>query len=400
MSESSLRGFNDFYQHASRTRVVVGRGLVEGVGFEFAKEGAKRPLVVTDQTIRSTGLVDAVCAGLGDGGLELAGIYDSVPQDSATTVVTACAEAARAAGADSFLAVGGGSVMDTAKVANAVFVHGGSAHDYEGLYALPRADEGMGKPLPLAPLACVPTTAGTGSEVSMGAVVKDHESKVKLELADFGLFPDLAILDPRSTATLPAQIAASTGMDALTHAIEGYVTLDSSAHYDAAALHAIRLIRANVERAVGDPDDDAARGNMLIAASLAITVNLGATHSMSHPCGGVFSVPHGVANAINLPHVIRFNARGGPQIAARYRDIADALGADAGASDEETGESLAAHVTELTSALGLPQRLSQVGVPESGVPLLVEGAMGDGCTLMNPRELVEEDFERLYAAAL
>ena len=173
--------------------------------------------------IRGTGLVDRVEGGVADGGLEVAGVFDDVPQDSATTTVEACAAAAKDAGADSFLAVGGGSVMDTTKVAAAIFSHGGTVRDWEGVYTLPREDDGMGPPLPIAPLACIPTTAGTGSEVSDAAVIKDVEAKVKLELADLPMYPRLAILDPESTGTLPPQIAAATGMDAMTHAVEGYV---------------------------------------------------------------------------------------------------------------------------------------------------------------------------------
>lgn len=395
-----MAGFKDFYQYAWSTRVVSGRGLIEGAGFEFAKDGARRVFVVTDQVIRGTGLVEKVEAGLADGGLEVAGIFDAVPQDSAVDTVEACAAAAKEAGADSFLAVGGGSVMDTAKIAMVLFSHGGAVHDYEGIYALPRAGDGLGQPLPVAPLACIPTTAGTGSEVSMGAVVKDHEAKIKLEFADFPLFPRLAILDPESTRTLPPAIAAATGMDAMTHAIEGYVSVDWSPHNDARALHALRMIGANFERAVHTPEDEEARGNMLIAASLAITTSLGITHSMSHPCGGHYGVAHGVANAINLPHSIRFNARGGSDIANRYRDLAEVLGSEPGGSDADVGDALADRVREITSSLGLPQRLSEVGVPEEGIPLLVEGAMGDGCTLMNPRETLEDDFTELFRAAL
>ena len=395
-----LSGFKDFAQYDARTRIVSGRGLLDSVGFEFMKEGAKRVFVVTDEVVRGTGLVDRVESGVRDGGLEVGGVFDDVPQDSSTTAVAHCADEARAAGADSFLAVGGGSVMDTAKAAATVFTHGGTVHDYEGLYALPREDDGMGRPLEIAPLACLPTTAGTGSEVSMGAVVKDHEAKVKLELADLPLFPRLAVLDPEATRTLPPEIAAATGMDAMTHAVEGYVTLDGSPHNDATALHALRLIRDNLERAVHDTSDESARGNMLVAASLAITINLGATHSMSHPCGGQFGVPHGVANAINLPHVIRYNAAGGSDIADRYRDVNEIFGLDVGGSDEEVGDRLAAHIAGLVQSLGLPTRLSQVGVPEEGIPALVEGAMGDGCTLMNPREPSDEDFAELFRRAL
>ena len=400
MDARQMAGFKDFYQYVDRTRVIAGRDLLESTGFEFMKEGAQRVFVVTDQVIRGTGLVDRVEAGIADGGLEVAGVFDDVPQDSSTRVCEQCAEAAREAGADSFLAVGGGSVMDTAKVADAVFTHGGTAREQEGFFLMPRANDGMGAPEPIAPLACIPTTAGTGSEVSMAAVIKDHDEKVKIEIADFPLFPRLAILDPESTRTLPPQIAASTGMDAMTHAIEGYVSAEWSPHGDARALHALRLIRDNLVRAVEDPSNEEARGNMLVAASLAITIQLGSVHAMSHPAGAHFGVPHGIANAIHLPHVIRFNAAGGADIANKYRDINELFGIESGGSDEAVGDALASHVSDMTSQMGLPTRLSEVGVPESGIPALVEGAMGDGTSLLNPREPSEEDYEALYKQAL
>jgi alcohol dehydrogenase class IV len=287
--------------------------------------------------------------------------------------------------------------MDTAKVADAVFTHGGSAREQEGFFLMPREDDGMGRPLDIAPLACIPTTAGTGSEVSMAAVIKDPEEKVKLEIVDFPLFPRLAILDPESTRTLPAHVAAATGMDAVTHAIEGYVSADWSPPQDARSLHALRMIRENLGRAVqrGEEDEEA-RGNMLIAANLAITISLGSVHAMSHPAGAHFGVPHGVANAIHLPHVIRHNAAGGPDIASRYRDIGEVFDVD----EPDIGEALASYLTDLTGRLGLPTRLSEVGVPEDGIPRLVEGAMGDGTTLLNPREMGEEDYAQLYRSAL
>ena len=275
------------------------------------------------------------------------------------------------------------------------------AREQEGFLLMPRENDGMGKPLEIAPLACIPTTAGTGSEVSMAAVIKDHEEKVKLEIADFPLFPRLAILDPDATRTLPPAIAAATGMDAMTHAVESYVSTDWSPHQDAQALQALRMIRDNLERAVETPEDDVARGNMLIAANLAISIALGSVHAMSHPAGAHFGVPHGVANAIHLPHVIRFNAEGGDDIADRYRDVAELLGVESGGSGPEVGDALAQHVSGLVERIGLPLRLSQVGVPESGIPALVEGAMGDGTTLLNPREPSETDYEdALQAGAL
>ena len=396
-----MGGFKDFFQFAATTRVLAGRDLLASTGFEFMKEGAQRVFLVTDQVIRGTGLVDKVEAGLTDGGLEVAGVFDDVPQDSATDVCDRCAEAAKEAGADSFLAVGGGSVMDTAKVADIVFSYGGSAREHEGFFLFPRGADGMGAPEPLTPLACIPTTAGTGSEVSMGAVIKDHEEKVKLEIADFPLFPRLAILDPESTRTLPPAVAAATGMDAMTHAIEGYVALEWNAYQDSRSLFALRMIGQYLERAVENgPDDEEARGQMLVAASLAITVNLGSVHAMSHPCGAHYSVPHGVANAINLPHVIRRNVRGGDDIADRYRDVAEVLGVESGGSGEAVGDALASHVTDLVGRMGLPTRLSEAGVPEEGIARLVEGAIGDGTTLLNPVELTEEDYAELYRQAL
>jgi alcohol dehydrogenase class IV len=386
----------DFYQYAATTRVIAGRDLLGSAGFEFHKEGAHRVFVVTDRVIRATGLVEKVERGIADGGLEVAGVFDDVPQDSSTDVVERCAATAKEAGADSFLAVGGGSVMDTAKVADAIFTHGGSAREQEGFFLMPREDEGMGRPLDIAPLACIPTTAGTGSEVSMAAVIKDAEAKVKLEIADFPLFPRLAILDPESTRTLPPPVAAATGMDAVTHAVEGYVSTDWSPPQDARSLQALRMIRDSLERAVerGEEDEEA-RGNMLIAANLAITIALGSVHAMSHSVGAHYGVPHGVANAIHLPHVVRHNA-GEPEIADRYRDVGDVFDVH----DPDIGGALAAYLTDLTARLGLPTRLSQVGVPEEGIPALVEGAMGDGTTLLNPREMDEDDYAELYRGAL
>jgi alcohol dehydrogenase class IV len=397
-------GFKDFSQFRSPTRIVAGRGLLDGAGFEFTKEAAGRVMLVTDEVIAGTGLADRVADGLTGGGLEVAGRFADVPQDSDTQVVAECAAAAQEAGADSFLALGGGSVMDTAKAANILFTHGGEVGDYEGVWGLPRDGDGMGRPRPLAPLAAIPTTAGTGSEVSTAAVVKDQERGIKVIILDFPLAPELAILDPDATATLPAALAASTGMDALTHAIEGVTSSEWTPFTDAYALHALKLIRANLERAVSDTTDEEARGNMLVAANLAIAPTAfgasGITHSMSHPCGARHGVPHGVANAINLPVTIEFNAAAGEGVADRHREVADVLGTEVSGSGPEVGAGLASWVRELTARLGLPTRLSEVGVSEESIGQLAEDAMGEGSTLVNPREATKEEFVELFRQAL
>jgi alcohol dehydrogenase class IV len=399
-----MSGFKDFYQFASPTRVIAGRDLLGGAGFEFAKEGAGRVLLVTDRVIRETGLADVVRSGIEDGGLELAGTFDDVPQDSDASVVLACAELARESGADSFLSLGGGSVIDTGKAANVIFTHGGEVSDWEGVFGLPRENEGLGRPLPLAPSAAIPTTAGTGSEASPVAVVKDPDREIKVLILDWPVAPDLAILDPASTATLPARIAAATGMDALTHAIEGVISTEWSPHGDAYALHAMRLIGENLERAVADTSDEEARGNMLIAANLAIAPTgvgaSGITHSMSHPCGVRFGVPHGIANAINLPWAIEFNSGAGEGVGERLRLAAEVLGVEAAGGPETVGSTLAGHVRGLVARLGLPGRLSEVGVPEQAIRQLAADAMGEGSTLPNPRETSEEDFVELFRKAL
>jgi alcohol dehydrogenase class IV len=193
-------------------------------------------------------------------------------------------------------------------------------------------------------------------------------------------------------------------MDAMTHAIEGYVSSEWNPHAGAYALMALRLIRDNLERAVADTGDEDARGNMLAAANLAIQPTssgaIGIAHSLSHPCGAHYDVPHGVANAINLPVTIEWNAAGSDEIADRYRDVNEVMGLEVGGSGEDVGHELADHVRGLVGRLGLPTRLSEVGVPEEGIPQLAQDAEGDGCTLVNPRETTAEDFRRLYAQAL
>ena len=293
-------------------------------------------------------------------------------------------------------------MIDTTKAARILFTHGGTVRDYEGVMLLPRENDGFGKPLPLTPMARFPPRRERGRRQALPPWLGPE--RIKIEIIDPALYPDLAILDPEATATLPPAIAAATGMDALTHAIEGLVSTEWSPHADAFALQAIRMIRENLERAVADTSDVEARGNMLVAANLAIQPTssnaIGIAHSMSHPCGAHFGVPHGVANSINLPWVIEWNAAGGEEIADRYRQVADLLGVDAGGGGQAVGTALAGHVRDSPRDLPAVAPFGGRKMPEDGIPALVEGAMGDGCTLVNPREPTEEDFAELFRRAL
>ncbi len=363
--------------------------MIEGTGFEFSKEGAKRPLLVTDEVLRGTGLVDRVIAGLEDGGLEAAAIFDSVPQDSDTAVVVACAAAAKEAGADSFLAVGGGSVMDTAKAANVIFTHGGAVADWEGVYVLPREDEGLGRPLPLAPAAAIPTTAGTGSEVSPVAVIKDSERQIKFVILDFTVAPDLAILDPVATETLPAR---DRGGDRHGRAHPR----DRGAHLDRVEPPFRRLRaardpadprepRASRERSLGrgrarehagrrQPGDraDRARGDRHRPFALASLRG-----PLRSPARGRQRDPPAGDDRVQRRRASRRSST------ATGRSASCSTSTQAGA-ERAVGSALADWVRDLRSRLGLPGRLSEVGVPEEGIPQLAADAMGEGSTLVNP----------------
>ena len=284
-------------------------------------------------------------------------------------------------------------MIDSAKVADVLFTHGGRARDWEGYFGLRPTDPCHSRRSRRSRRPPGPAPRRASRRLSATA-----PAKVKFQVGDFVLAPRLALLDPATTATLPQAVAAASGIDALAHAIEGYASREWSGHGDAYALHALRLIRASLERAVHDPADETARGNMLIAASLAIaptgTGALGIAHSLAHPCGAHHDVPHGVAIAIVLPATIEYNAAGGEDIEARYADVAATLGVEAGPA--EAAAALAAHVRALARSLGLPARLRDVGVPASSLAELAAAALGDACTIVNPREPSETELEGLY----
>jgi len=351
-------GFKDFCQFYSPTRVIAGRGLLEGAGFEFLKEGARRTLVVTDQVIRGTGLADRVVEGLSGGGVEVAGVFDQVPQDSDAASVAACAATAKEEGADSFLALGGGSVIDTAKAVSVLATQPGPVTRYfRGANPLPKT---------VAPLIAVPTTAGTGSEVSRGAGIHPDGASRGSGLSGPEIVPRVAICDPELTFTLPPRLTAGTGMDALVHAAEGFLATSDNAPVAAIAADAIRRVFAFLPRAVADGADREARREIMMAAlegGIAISRGLGPAHAIGNTFGDR-GLHHGAMVSIALPPTLRFHAR---HNASRLVEMATAIGYSSGAEATEA-------IAELHLRVGLPPTLRGLGYPDCDLDEAAEDA--------------------------
>jgi aldehyde dehydrogenase (NAD+) len=366
------------FNYFAPTKVIFGEGLISDLPMEVADWGS-RAVLVTDQGIIDAGLAEKVKAILGD---SLAGVFSDVPQDTGMEVVDKGAEYAKSVGADVVVSLGGGSVMDTAKGMCIIMTEGGNLRDFQGMQMLTR---------PQTPHITIPTTAGTGSEVSAGAVVLDKEQGQKILIWEYHILPKVAILDPRLTENLPAHLTASTGMDAMTHAVESFLSQQRNPISDAMALHAIRLTTKYLPVAVENPSDMLARGQMQIAALTAgwafSNALLGLVHAMAHSLGAVCRVPHGLANGILLPHVMLFNLEEVPELMA---DIALAMGAaPANMPAADAGAEAVAAMHELTRKIGLPRSLKDVGVQDGQLLECAELALTDGSVVYNPRMVME-----------
>lgn len=364
------------------TRVVFGPGSSRDVREEIRALGCSRAVVVTDEGLaKGTDVPDRIRKALGDA---CAGVFSDVVPDSGVHVVDAGAAFARAQGADCVVSVGGGSAMDTAKGIAIVLREGGSLRDYEGFQVLRRR---------ATPHVAIPTTAGTGSEVTYVAVIKDHEAHQKLLFGDYNIIPDTALLDPELTVGLPPHLTAATGMDAMSHAVEAIHSQQKQPIADGLALHAIRLVAEFLPRAVADGRDLVARGQMLIASNMAgvafSNAQVGLVHAMAHTVGARYGIHHGLANSIVMPDVVRFNAG---EVAAVYRPVAAALGIAGGAlSDEECAAAVADRLADLASAIGLPRTLSSQGVPAEALPGLAEATLDDASIIYNGRAVLDAD---------
>ncbi|GAB4455717.1 MAG: iron-containing alcohol dehydrogenase [Armatimonadaceae bacterium] len=376
-----------------RTRLVFGAGCLSRLP-EMALPLGKRALIVTDAGIVAAGYVRQAQELLDSAGL-IVGVYDAVRENPTTDDVAACVDAARIIQANLLIGLGGGSSMDTAKGANFLLTNGGRMSDYQG----------FGKATqPMLPLIAIPTTAGTGSEVQSYALIADARTHQKMACGDSKAAPQVALLDPNLTLSLPRSVTAVTGMDALVHAVETAVTRKRNGVSLLFSQEAFRLLILNFRRVLSVPSDSAARAAMLLGASyagLAIENSmLGAAHSMANPLTAHFGITHGQAVGMALPHVVRFNAAE-PVAQTGYRDLIVAAGLAApDISGEEAVHRLIGELESCLREAGMPRSLRECGVAREAVPTLAAEAAAQWTAQFNPRPVSAEDFANLYHHAL
>ena len=378
------------FQFSVPQDVIVGSGSAEKLGEAAKKLGGTHALIISGPHLTKMGHVKH-CADL----LAAAGIasdaFTETEGNPSTETVAKAAEMYKSCGADFLVAFGGGSPMDVAKAVAVVAKFGGKITDYEGAGTVP------GEPVPLIAL---PTTAGTGSEVTAAAVITDHSRNYKLTVFDAKLIPKAAILDPDFLTTAPAGIAAACGIDAMVHAIEAYISRAASPFSDAMAEKALELIGKNLRRYVANRTDLEAASGMLtgsLFAGIAFSwARLGDVHAMSHPVSAYFDVPHGVANAILLPTVMEFNALADD---GKYENIYDYIALNP-SSEYFEPQDLVELLKELNESLGIPACLADVGVKADNFDAMADDAMKSGNIAVNPRTTTKKDILALYQKAL
>lgn len=374
------------------TRILYGVGSVGRLADEMKKLRAHKALLVTDKGVATAGLIEPIVEALAAEGLE-ATVFDDVSSNPLETEVLAAKDAYQQAGADLVLAVGGGSPLDVGKLVRLAVTHPLPLAQYDDAIG---GSERVVHPLP--PMIAVPTTAGTGSEVGRSGVVTLQATNKKTVIFAPSLMPNVAILDPKLTVSLPPRATAATGMDALTHCIEAYCALGDHPMADAIALKGITLVARNLETAVHDGKDLQARGAMLKAAmmgAVAFQKGLGACHSLAHPLSAEYGLHHGLANALCLPAVLDYNRS---TIPAKIARIAKLLGAR-GQDEETLAFECAGAVRMLRKKIGLADGLGAEGVPEDGLEKLAKLAYEDACHRSNPRPCTVDDLLCLYKAS-
>jgi alcohol dehydrogenase len=371
--------------------IIFGVGSLQKLPDILKKNRAEKVLLVSDRGLEKLGVVEKVTKIVTDAGLRCETFLDVEANPSCETVDTATA-LYKDSGAASLIALGGGSPMDVAKAVGVLAVHGGSITEYEGAAKVP------GK---IVPIIAIPTTAGTGSETTPFVVITDRSKNYKLTVFSYETIPAYALLDPDMITSLPPQIAASTGVDALIHAIESYISKWASPFSDAMGEKAMELIGKNIRLFVSDRSNLEAASAMLQGSMFAGIAfgwaRLGNTHAMAHPLGGFFNVPHGVANAVLLPTVLEYNALADN---GRYEVIYNYIKSGRGGGDRFTPDVLVDEVKRLCASFNIPKNLTEVGVTVDKIHEMSVDAMKSGNVLVNPRHTTLADIEALYTKAM
>ena len=370
-----------------------GAGSRKVIAEEVAKRGYKKALVVTDKDLVKFGVAAQVTDVLKAAGIPFE-MFDEVKPNPTVKNVKNGIAAFKAAGADFIVAIGGGSSMDTSKAVG-IIINNPEFADVSSLEGVANTKKKS------VPVIALPTTAGTAAEVTINYVITDEENVKKMVCVDPNDIPTLAIIDPELMLSMPRGLTAATGMDALTHAIEGLITLGAWEMSDMFEIKAIEMIAKWLPKAVENPSDIEARDGMATAQYIAgmafSNVGLGLVHGMAHPLGAYYDIPHGVANALLLPFVMEYNKEAAK---AKYRTIAEAMGVDTSAMDDDQAAQAAVDaVKALAVKVRIPQHLSELGVPESGLPTLAQAAFNDVCTPGNPRKAVVEEILEVYKKA-
>ena len=369
-----------------------GRGAREKVTEEIEARNFHKILVVTDKSLLETGTVDLVTKELDKKQIKYI-VYDGVKPNPSVKNVQDGLKIAKDNNVECIVAVGGGSSIDTAKAIAIIATN----PEFSDVVSLDGTAATKNKAMPLIAL---PTTAGTAAEVTINYVITDEVRTKKMVCVDPHDIPVVAIIDPDLMQGMPQKIAATTGMDALTHAMEGYITKAAWLIPDMFHINAMALIYKNLEKAANEKDEKAVEkiGYAQYIAGMGFSnVGLGIVHSMAHSLGAYFDTPHGLANALLLPHVLRFNGKVCPEL---FRNMGNAFGLDMeGTTDEEAVNKVADAVQQLAIKLHIPQTLKEIGIPKEMLPTLAEQALHDACTPGNPIEVTKEDILAIYQEA-
>jgi alcohol dehydrogenase class IV len=378
------------YQHCNPGKLIFGPKSLNEIPKEIPTK--EIPLIVTDKGVSNSGILKKVTEVL-DGASIRYHVFDGIEPDPPMEIVEEAATLYQQRGCTVLIGFGGGSSMDGAKAVSLIVSQKGNLREY----GMGKAIEGM-----LAPIYAIPTTAGTGSEVTGVAVITDRENKIKMVLRGTQLVPKTVILDPELLASIPPRVAAETGVDALAHAVESYVSLNSQVITEAFALSAIRLIAKYLRRMVANPGEIETSGQMLLASCLSglafSNAGLGLVHSLAHPVGAYFHLSHGLSCALYLPIVMDFNL---PTCPEKFASIADAMGDDVRQlSLHHAAKQAVTHVRELLTDIGIPRTFSELGISFELHPKMVDDALAAVPTKVNPRRADREQISKLFKAPL